>query len=363
MRRLTLALALAVGISGCFEVGQGVMPEASPRPRPEQSPESTSSEPSPEPSPSAVPLPLPRLPIVKRLGGEDRLFLFDPATQDVIELSDATTGGPILNPFYYERRGEPRILFNSGGVVDCPDVGDVPDVTEFGAYIYDPVRRLRYRLSEDDYFLSAATFDGSLFAHLDVTVFPHPRRIVLVLEGTVDPFDEEVIVAPLDQEPGLLVDISLAATGRWITAVKGPKLDTSCVFPPPVDGTLYLYDLFTFRLYQLSALYNLPPVQAATLSPSGRQIILLAGNQLLRLDRTTGELDAMPILNQARGDGRFVRVRFLAGVEQVFYLEHWPHGGKRRILAYDWAMQLLNPLPMVNGIDDPADVYLAPPHP
>ena len=364
MRRLTLALALAVGISGCFEVGQRVMPEASPSPRSEPSPEPT-SEPSPEPSASPIPLPLPRLPFVKRLAGEDRLYLFDPLSQDVIALSDATTGGPILNPFYFERRGEPRILFNSGGVIDCPEGSGiaVPDITNFGAYVYDPIRRLRIRLSDDDYFLSVATADGSLTAHLDVTVFPPPRRIILVLKGSDEPFDEEAIVAPLDQEPGVLVDLSLAAMGRWLTAVKGPKLDETCRFPPPVAGTLYLYDLLTFRLVKLSALYDLPPVQAATLSPTGQQIILLAGDQLLRLDRVTGQLDPMAVLNQARGDGRFARVRFLAGDEHVFYLEHRPYGKPSRILAYDWNLQLLSPLPLVNGVDDPTEIYLAPPYP
>jgi hypothetical protein len=355
MRRRLLALALAVGISGCFEVGQGVMPEASPQP--EISPA------LPEATPTPRPLPRPLLPFVKRLAGVDRLFLYEALAPDVIEIPEAITGGPILNPFYFEVKGEGRVLYNSGAVIECPEGSGiwVPDIEEFGAYVLDLPRRLRYRLSEDDYFFSAGTVDGRLFAHLDVTVFPPPQRIVLVLEGEDEPFDEEVILAALALEPGTLVDLSIASLGGWIAAVKGPELDDSCGFPPPVAGSLYLYDLVNYRLFKLSELYDLPPIASATLSPTGRQIILHAGDQLLRLDRVSGLLDAMPFLNAQRGDGAFAKVRFLAGVEEVFYLEHRPAGGRSRILAYDWQAQRLNPLPMVNLVEAAADLYLAPP--
>jgi hypothetical protein len=364
MRHVTLALALAVGISGCFEAGQRVMPEASPGPTPGASPE-PSPEVSPE-TPASSPLPLPRpfLPFVKRLQGLDRLFLYDAIAQEIVEIPEAVTGGPILNPFYFERHGEGRILYNSGGVIECPEGSGfvVPDLEGFGAYVLDPLRRLRYRLSEDDYFRSAATADGRLFVHLDVTEFPPPQRIALILEGEDEPFDEETILASLDQEPGLLVDLSIAPFGRWIAAVKGPVLASTCGFPPPVDGRLYLYDLASFRLFQLSELFKLPPVQAAALSPSGRYVVLLTGGQLRLLDRESGNVDPLPVLNQSRGEGTFRTVRFLAGVEEVFYLELRAPGGRSRIMAYDWRLQVVNLLPMVNGLDEPADLYLAPPY-
>ncbi len=363
MRGVTLALALAVGISGCFEAGQRAMPEASPRPSPDASPDPT-PDPSPEAPSSPLPLPRPLLPFVKRLHGVDRLFLYDTLVQEIVEIPEAVTGGPILNPFYFERRGEGRILYNSGGVIECPEGSGftVPDLEGFGAFVLDPIRRLRIRLSEDDFFRSAGTADGRLFVHLDVTEFPPPQRISLIVKAADEPFDEETILAELDQEPGLLVDLSIAPFGRWITAVKGPELLSTCGFPPPVDGRLYLYDLATFRLFQLSLLFDLPPVQAAALSPSGRYIALLSGGQLLLLDRESGNVDPLPVLNQSRGEGTFRTVRFLAGVEDVFYLELRAKGGRSRILAYDWRRQVLNLLPMVNGLDEPADLYLAPPY-
>lgn len=352
---MTLALALALGISGCFEVGQGVRPEASPLPE--------ASPALPDATPTPRPLPRPFLPVVKRLGGVDHLYLYDAIAQDVVEIPEALTGGPILNPFYFEVKGEGRILYNSGAVIECPEGSGirVPDIENFGAYVLDIPRRLRYRLSEDDFFLSTGTLDGRLFAHLHATLFPLPQRISVILEGKDEPFDELVELASLGLEPGTLADISLASLGGWIAAVKGPELADSCAFPPPVAGRLYLYDLLNYRLYKLSDLYDLPPVTSATLSPTGRQIILLAGDQVLRVDRVSGLLDAMPFLNALRGDGAFAKVRFLAGVEEVFYLEHRPAAGRSRILAYDWQAQRLNPLPMVNLVEEDADLYLAPP--
>ncbi len=353
---MTLALALALGISGCFEVGQGVRPEASPLPE--------ASPALPEATATPRPLPRPFLPVVKRLGGVDHLFLYDALAQDVVEISEALTGGPILNPFYFEVKGEGRILYNSGAAIECPEGSGnwVRDISDFGAYVLDLPRGLRYRLYEDDAFLSAVTADGRLFAHLDVTPFPPPQRVALVLEGKDEPFDEdEAIVAALGLEPGTLVDMSLASLGGWVAAVKGPELADSCAFPPPVAGRLYLYDLLNFRLYKFTDLYDLPPVTSATLSPTGRQIILLAGDQVLRVDRVSGLLDAMPTLNEQRGDGAFAKVRFLAGVEEVFYLEHRPAAGRSRILAYDWQTQRLNSLSMVNLVEEDADLYLAPP--
>jgi len=360
MRRGTLALALAVGISGCFEVGQGVMPDRSPDPSPSPSPEASPAQPTPTP----MPLPRPFLPFVKRLDGLDRLFLYDALHQEIVEIPEAFTGGPIRNPFYFEVRGEGRVLYNSGGVIECPEGSGlkVPDIEAFGAYVLDVPRRLRYRLSEDDYFLSAATADGRFFAHLDVTEFPRSQRIALVLEGEDEPYDDdEVLVAGLDLEPGLLVDVSLAAWGRWVAAVKGPVLAESCRFPPPVDGRLFLFDLLTFRLESLSAAYGLPPVQAVALSPSGRQVVMVAGQQVLRLDRVNGELDAMAVLNAHRGDGAYWNPRFLAGSEEVFYLEYRNLEGRSRILTYDWRAQLLGALLPVNLLEDRADVFLAPP--
>lgn len=357
MRRATLALALAAGLGACFEAGQ-VVPQPSASPEPKASP-----APMPSPSSSPVPLPLPFLPFVERVAGGDRLFLYDAAAQEVLEIPEAWTGGPILNPFYFEYRGGGRVLYNSGGVIGCPeDDGLVPDISDFGAYVIDLPSRLRYRLSEDDYFFSAATADGRLFAHLDVTVFPDPQRIALILQGEDEPFDEEAIVAELGLEPGLLVDLSLAAWGRWVAAVKGKVLEESCVFPPRVAGELYLYDLIGFRLFRLHELFDLPLLQEATLSPSGRQVILRADDRLLRLDRLTGNLDTLSALNQARGDGSFREVRFLAGSEEVFYLEMRPPGGRSQIWAYDWPAQRVNPLPLLNRVDMPADRYLAPPY-
>lgn len=360
MRRWTLVVALSVALGGCFEIGRGVMPSPSPVPSPVRA--MPSIAPSASPPPTLAPLPLPRLPFVRRLGGEDRLYLFDALSQEVIELSHATTGGPILNPQYFEVKGEPRILFNSGAVLECPERSGrfVPDFSEFGAYVYDPLRRLRYRFSEDDYFLSVVTADGRLFAHLDMTVFPPPRDVSLILEGEDDPFDKEVIVAELDQQPGTLVDIAMAAEGRWLAAVKGPILREGCAFPPLVNGFLYLYDLLTFRL---SGPLEVASAQSVALSPTGQQIVVLAGEWLLRLDRVTGELDAMSTLNQAKGEGRFSRVRFLPGSEHVFYFEYRPPGGRSRILAYDWQAQRLNPLTVVNQVAEDGDLYLAPPHP
>ncbi|MNK63808.1 hypothetical protein D3C87_830370 [compost metagenome] len=370
MRRETLALALAMGISGCFEIGQAVRPAPSPTPRSSASPETPSPSPStsesPDPSVSSTPRPLPQpfLPLVKRLGGLDRLFLYDARTQDIVEVPEARTGGPILNPFYYEVLGEGRILYNSGGVIDCPEGSGVkvPDITNFGAYVLDIPRRLRTRYSEDDYFLSSVTADGRLFVHLDVTPFPIPQRIAMILKGRFEPFDEEMIVAEMDLEPGILVDVSMAAWGNWVAAVKGPALASSCRFPPPVDGRLYLYDLSNFRLLPVSDLYGLPPVQAASLSPSGRYVVLWSGEQLLLLDRLTGALDSMPLLNQSRGGGKFLKVRFLAGSEEVFYFEFRAPAGRSRILAYHWKSQLLSALAPLNLVDDPADHYLAPPY-
>lgn len=362
MRRGTLALALAVGISGCFEVGQGVMPQPSADPS-----TAPTTEPSPEASPAQpTPMPLPRsfLPFVTRLDGLDRLFLYDAVHQEIVEIPEAFTGGPIRNPFYFEVRGEGRVLYNSGGVIECPEGSGiwVPDIEAFGAYVLDVPRRLRYRLSEDDYFLSAVTADGRLFAHLDVTEFSRSQRIALVLQGEDEPYDdEEVLVAGLDLESGLLVDLSLAPWGRWVAAVKGPVLAESCRFPPPVDGRLFLFDLLTFRLESLTEAYGLPPVQAVALSPSGRQVVMVAGPQVLRLDRLSGELDAMPVLNQSRGDGTLLNPRFLAGSEEVFYLEVRAPGGRTRILSYDWRAQLLGALLPVNLLDDRADVFLDPP--
>lgn len=361
MRRGSLAMALAVGISGCFEVGQGVMPDPSQEPNAKASADPASEPAPPEPTPRPVPRPL--LPFVKRLDGLDRLFLFDALAQAVVEIPEAVTGGPILNPVYFEVNGEGRILYNSGAVTDCPDGSGqkAPDLEAFGAYVLDVTRRLRYRLSEDDYFWSTGTADGRLFAHLDVTVFPAPQRIVLVLDGKDAPFDEDVLVAELDREPGILVDVSMAAWGGSLVAVKGPVLTSTCRFPPLVEGRLYLYDLVEMRLDSLSERFGLPSAQAAALSPSGRQVIVLAGDQLLRLDRLAGTLDAMPGLNLSRGEGRFQKVRFLAGSEEVFYLEYRAPGGRTRILAYDWNAQRLSPLPMLNLVDDPADLFLAPP--
>jgi hypothetical protein len=301
---------------------------------------------------------------VERLAGVDRLFLYEALTSDVVEIPEAITGGPILNPFYFEVKGEGRVLYNSGAVIECPEGSGirVPDIESFGAYVLDIPRRLRYRLSEEDFFFSAGTFDGKLFAHLDVTVFPPPQRISLILEGADEPFDETAILAALDLEPGILVDLSLASLGGWLAAVKGPELDDSCGFPPPVPGRLYLYDLVTYRLFNVSELFSLPPIQEAALSPTGRQVVMLAEDQVLRLDRITGSVDEMPVLNAHRQGGSFRSVRFLAGVEEVFYLEYRPLHGRSRILAYDWATQILKPLPVVNAVDASADVYLAPPY-
>lgn len=372
MRRVMLALALALGFSGCFESGLGLSPAVTPTPRASASlgpaPEESAS-PEPETSPGApgsspAPLPAAFLPFVKRIQGVDRLFLFDPFAPEVIEIPEAFTGGPILNPFYFERNGEGRILYNSGGLtIECPEGSGilVPDILNFGAYVLDLWRRLRFRLSSDDFFFSAVTADGLLFAHLDANDFPPPQEIELVLSGP-EPFDIEAIVARLGLEPGVLVHVSLASLGGLVSAVKGPRLSHDCRFPPRVDGRLYLYDLKEFRLFRLSELFNLPPIQEAALSPTGRQVVMLAEDKVLRLDRITGIIDEMAVLNEHRQGGSFRSVRFLAGVEEVFYLEYRPLHGRSRILAYDWAAQILKPLPVVNAVDESADLYLAPPY-
>lgn len=362
MRHVSLAVALAVGISGCFEIGQGVLPEASPKPEPEASP---GAKPEDSPSPSAEPPPpLPLLPFVKRLNGADRLFLYDAAAQVVVEIPEAATGGPILNPFYFEVRREGRILYNSGGLTrECPPGSGerIWDITSFGAYVLDLPRRLRLRLSTDDFFFSVATADGRLFAHLDANDLPPPQEVELVLEGEA-PFDDESIVAELGLEPGLLVDVAMAAGGGWIVAVKGAPLASGCAFPPPVAGRLYLYDLNAYRLVSLSEAFGLPPIQSAAISPSGRYVAMSSGDRLLLLDRLSGAVDLMPVLNQARGGGRFGKVRFLAGGEDVFYLELLPPGSPCRIYSYDWRAQRLNPLSLLNALEEPADLYLAPPY-
>jgi hypothetical protein len=311
-----------------------------------------------------LPLPLPLLPFVKRLQGVDRLFLYNAVAQEVVEIPEAATGGPILNPFYFERRGEGRVLYNSGGArIECPAGSGVtvPAVTSFGAYVFDLARRLSFRHSEDDFFHSVTSADGRIFAHLDATSFPEPQEIQLILTGP-EPFDVEAVVASIGLEPGILVDLSMAALGRWIAAVKGERLVPSCLFPPPVDGQLYLYDLEEFILTSLTGPFGLPPLRSAALSPSGRQVIMLAGEQLLRLDRVAGTLDRMPVLNEHRAGGAFREVRFIASIEEVFYLEYRPPGGRSRILAYDWQTQRLNLLPMVNLVGEQADLHLSPPY-
>lgn len=358
MRRITLALALAVGVGGCLAGAGGNLPAIDPSP--EVSPVEASLDAS-SPKPASPPLPI--LPIVKRLHGFDRLFLYDAIAQDVVEIPEASMGGPILNPFYFEREGEGRVLYNSGGErIECPPGSGltVPDVTTFGAYVFDLGRRLRYRQSEDDYFRSVTSAEGRIFAHLDATTFPAPHRIQLILTGPV-PFDVEAIVAALGLEPGLLVDIAMAAGGRWIAAVKGEPLAEDCRFPPPVAGRLFLYDLETFQLFRLSEAYDLPFLRAVALSPSARQVVMLAGDQVVRLDRLTGLQDPMPILNDVRGGGKFRAVRFVAGLEGVFFVEHRPAGGISRILAYDWQAQRVNLLPMINLLGEAADKHLAPP--